>query len=80
MMVAVTAVDDLARTRLLRRGFLLEYVTLGWNVAGLALTLFICHVGYEVTADELGRLAAGELSRLPPEAGSFTWTTRAAPV
>ncbi len=36
-MVAVTAVDDLARARLLRRGFLLEYVTLGWNVAGIVV-------------------------------------------
>jgi divalent metal cation (Fe/Co/Zn/Cd) transporter len=31
----VTVVDDLARARLLRRGFVLEYVTLGWNVAGI---------------------------------------------
>jgi divalent metal cation (Fe/Co/Zn/Cd) transporter len=27
--------DDTARARLLRRGFALEYVTLGWNVAGI---------------------------------------------
>jgi cation diffusion facilitator family transporter len=110
----------------------------GDPVAGLAVTLFICHVGYEVTADvlhrladgvdpdvitqaeaaagsvpgvihahararwtgrtlrvevegwvdpglpardadALGRLVAGEVSRTLPEAGSFTWTTRAAP-
>jgi divalent metal cation (Fe/Co/Zn/Cd) transporter len=31
----VTVVDDPARARLLRRGFVLEYVTLGWNVAGI---------------------------------------------
>ena len=31
----VTVVDDLARARLLRRGFVLEYVTLGWNAAGI---------------------------------------------
>jgi divalent metal cation (Fe/Co/Zn/Cd) transporter len=31
----VTVVDDLVRARLLRRGFALEYVTLGWNVAGI---------------------------------------------
>jgi divalent metal cation (Fe/Co/Zn/Cd) transporter len=31
----VTVVDDLVRARLLRRGFVLEYVTLGWNVAGI---------------------------------------------
>ena len=31
----VTIVDDLARARLLRRGFVLEYVTLGWNAAGI---------------------------------------------
>jgi cation diffusion facilitator family transporter len=118
-------------------------VALGWSwgdpVAGIAVTLFICHVGYEVTADvmrrladgidpdvittaeaaagsvpgvihahararwtgrtlrveiegwidpgttardadTLGRLVAGEVSRQLPEAGSFTWTTRAAPV
>ena len=111
----------------------------GDPVAGLAVTLFICHVGYEVTADvmhrladgidpdvittaeaaagsvpgvvhahararwtgrtlrveiegwidpdttaraadDLGRLVADEISRQLPEAGAFTWTTRAAPV
>jgi cation diffusion facilitator family transporter len=111
----------------------------GDPVAGIAVTLFICHVGYEVTADvmrrladgvdpevivtaedaagsvpgvihahararwtgrtlrleiegwvdpdltardadALGRLVAGEISRRLPEAGSLTWTTRAAPV
>jgi cation diffusion facilitator family transporter len=110
----------------------------GDPVAGLAVTAFICHVGYEVTADvlrrladgvdpdvitraeaaagsvpgvihahararwtgrtlrvevegwvdpglpardadALGRLVADEISRQLPEAGSFTWTTRAAP-
>jgi cation diffusion facilitator family transporter len=110
----------------------------GDPVAGLAVTAFICHVGYEVTADvvhrladgvdpavittaeaaagsvpgvihahararwtgrtlrveiegwvdpdlpardadALGRLVADSLSRQLPEAGSFTWTTRAAP-
>ena len=110
----------------------------GDPVAGLAVTAFICHVGYEVTADVLHRLADGmnpdvitraeaaagsvrgvihahararwtgrtlrveiegwvdpglpaaeadalgrqvadEISRQLPEAGSFTWTTRAAP-
>jgi len=33
----VTAADDPARKALLRRGFALEYVTLAWNVAGLAV-------------------------------------------
>jgi len=110
----------------------------GDPVAGLAVTAFICHVGYEVTkdvvhrladgvdpdvittaeaaagsvtgvihahararwtgrtlrveiegwvdpeltakdADAIGRLVAGNISRQLPEAGSFTWTTRAAP-
>jgi cation diffusion facilitator family transporter len=110
----------------------------GDPVAGLAVTAFICHVGYEVTkdvvhrladgvdpevittaeatagsvpgvihahararwtgrtlrveiegwvdpelpakdADAMGRLVADNLSRQLPEAGSFTWTTRAAP-
>ena len=109
----------------------------GDPVAGLAVTVFICHVGYEVTADvmhrladgvdpdvittaeaaagsvqgvihahgrarwtgrtlrvevegwvdpdlpardadALGRLVAVEISRQLPEAGSFTWITRAA--
>jgi len=31
----VTVVDDPVRARLLRRGLRLEYVTLGWNVAGI---------------------------------------------
>lgn len=111
----------------------------GDPVAGIAVTAFICHVGYEVTADvmrrladgvdpdvitsaeaaagsvpgvvhahtrarwtgrtlrvevegwvdpgmtardadALGRLVADQISRQLPEAGSFTWTTRAAPV
>jgi len=110
----------------------------GDPVAGLAVTAFICHVGYEVTAevmhrladgvdpdvitraeaaagsvpgvahahararwtgrtlrveiegwvdpdtsardaDALGHLVAAEISRQLPEAGSLTWTTRAAP-
>jgi cation diffusion facilitator family transporter len=110
----------------------------GDPVAGLAITAFICHVGYEVTsdvvhrladgvdpeiiqaaeaaagsvpgvihahararwtgrtlrveieawvdpelpareADAMGRLVADSLSRQLPEAGSFTWITRAAP-
>ena len=110
----------------------------GDPVAGIAVTLFICHVGYEVTADvlrrladgvdpdvitaaeaaagsipgvihahararwtgrtlrveiegwvdpdmtardadTLGRLVADEVSRQLPDAGSLTWTTRAAP-
>jgi divalent metal cation (Fe/Co/Zn/Cd) transporter len=110
----------------------------GDPVAGLAVTAFICHVGYEITADvmhrladgvdpavitgaeaaagsvpgvthahararwtgrtlrielegwvdpdlpvrdadELGRQVAAALAREVPEAGSLTWTTRAAP-
>jgi cation diffusion facilitator family transporter len=110
----------------------------GDPLAGLLVTAFICHVGYEVTkdvvhrladgvdpeviskaeaaagsvpgvihahararwtgrtlrieiegwvdpelpareADKLGRLVADQISRQLPEAGSFTWTTRAAP-
>jgi divalent metal cation (Fe/Co/Zn/Cd) transporter len=31
----VTLTDDPARARLVRRGFVLEYVTLGWNVVGI---------------------------------------------
>jgi hypothetical protein len=30
-------------------------------------------------ADAMGRRVAGNISRQLPEAGSFTWTTRAAP-
>ena len=33
----MTAVDDTRRARLLRRGFTLEYATLAWNVAGIAV-------------------------------------------
>ena len=33
----MTVVEDPAGTRLLRRGFVLEYVTLGWNVAGIVV-------------------------------------------
>jgi divalent metal cation (Fe/Co/Zn/Cd) transporter len=31
------AMDETGRARLLRRGFALEYVTLGWNVAGIVV-------------------------------------------
>jgi len=37
---AVTSTDEAARTSLLRRGFALEYVTLGWNVAGIVVLAF----------------------------------------
>jgi divalent metal cation (Fe/Co/Zn/Cd) transporter len=33
--LAMASADDPIRTALLRRGFALEYVTLGWNVAGI---------------------------------------------
>jgi divalent metal cation (Fe/Co/Zn/Cd) transporter len=33
----VTVADDRARAVLLRRGFVLEYVTLAWNVAGIVI-------------------------------------------
>jgi divalent metal cation (Fe/Co/Zn/Cd) transporter len=36
----VTAVDDARRRVLLRRGFALEYATLGWNVAGIIVLGF----------------------------------------
>jgi divalent metal cation (Fe/Co/Zn/Cd) transporter len=32
-----TAADPSATARLLRRGFILEYVTLGWNIVGIAV-------------------------------------------
>jgi divalent metal cation (Fe/Co/Zn/Cd) transporter len=34
------AADDAVRTRLLRRGLRLEYLTLGWNVAGIIVLAF----------------------------------------
>jgi divalent metal cation (Fe/Co/Zn/Cd) transporter len=37
MICAVTFADDPARARLLRRGLVLEYLTLGWNVAGIVV-------------------------------------------
>jgi divalent metal cation (Fe/Co/Zn/Cd) transporter len=37
MIIVVTGADDPARAGLLRRGFTLEYVTLGWNVAGIII-------------------------------------------
>jgi divalent metal cation (Fe/Co/Zn/Cd) transporter len=36
----VTSADSAARNVLLRRGFALEYVTLGWNVAGIVVLAF----------------------------------------
>ena len=35
--MAVAAPDDQVRTALLRRGFVLEYATLAWNVAGIVV-------------------------------------------
>lgn len=35
--LAVTRTDDTARQALLRRGFALEYATLGWNVIGIVV-------------------------------------------
>ena len=35
MIFAVAAADDPERARLLRRGLVLEYLTLGWNVTGI---------------------------------------------
>jgi divalent metal cation (Fe/Co/Zn/Cd) transporter len=37
MICAMTFADDPARARLLRRGLVLEYLTLGWNVAGIVV-------------------------------------------
>lgn len=31
----MTVTDEAARRCLLRRGFVLEYITLGWNVVGI---------------------------------------------
>lgn len=36
----VTVLDDQARRSLLRRGFALEWATLGWNVAGIVVLAF----------------------------------------
>lgn len=33
----MTSINDIARARLLRRGFALEYATLGWNVIGIVV-------------------------------------------
>jgi hypothetical protein len=33
----VTRIDDSTRRSLLRRGFALEYTTLGWNVIGIVV-------------------------------------------
>jgi divalent metal cation (Fe/Co/Zn/Cd) transporter len=37
MIIVMTGADDPARVRLLRRGLVLEHVTLGWNVAGIVI-------------------------------------------
>jgi divalent metal cation (Fe/Co/Zn/Cd) transporter len=37
MIAVMTGADDPARARLLRRGLVLEYLTLGWNVAGIVI-------------------------------------------
>jgi cation diffusion facilitator family transporter len=53
----------------------------GDPVAGLAVTIFICHVGYEVTADVMRRLADGVepdvITRAEAAAGEVpAWCTR----
>jgi divalent metal cation (Fe/Co/Zn/Cd) transporter len=37
MITVMTGADDPGRGRLLRRGLVLEYLTLGWNVAGIVI-------------------------------------------
>jgi divalent metal cation (Fe/Co/Zn/Cd) transporter len=37
MIAVMTGADDPGRARLLRRGLMLEYLTLGWNVAGIII-------------------------------------------
>ena len=54
---------------------------LGDPIAGIAVTLFICHVGYEVTGDVVHRVADGvDLASSPPprmrRAWSAAWSMR----
>ena len=54
----------------------------GDPVAGIAVTLFICHVGYEVTKDVVHRLLAGVCStwRATRPAGRHPWLSRLAQI
>jgi divalent metal cation (Fe/Co/Zn/Cd) transporter len=50
----VVAVDEAARTALLRRGFALEFVTLGWNVIGVAVLAVAAAVARSVALAGFG--------------------------
>ena len=67
--------DDADERRQAIRAIAVSAVGLG--VTGLAELLIAVLTGSG--PDALGRLVADEISGQLPEAGSFTWTTRAAP-
>jgi hypothetical protein len=57
----VTSADDPVRTALLRRGFVLEYVTLGWNVAGIIVLAVAAVAARSVALAGFGLLAKIEI-------------------
>jgi divalent metal cation (Fe/Co/Zn/Cd) transporter len=50
----VTAADEPRRQVLLRRGFVLEYLTLGWNVAGIVVLGFAAVAAHSVALAGFG--------------------------
>ena len=48
------ASTDAGQARLLRRGFALEYVTLGWNVAGIVVLAFVAFAARSVALAGFG--------------------------
>jgi divalent metal cation (Fe/Co/Zn/Cd) transporter len=50
----VTALDDLTRRALLRRGFALEWSTLGWNVAAIVVLAFAAFIARSVALAGFG--------------------------
>jgi len=59
--LGVTAADESARARLLRRGFMLEYVTLGWNAAGIIVLGFAAVAARSVALAGFGLDSAVEI-------------------
>lgn len=45
--------DDAAHARLLRRGRVMEYATLGWNVAGIVVLVALAALGAFLIAEKL---------------------------
>jgi hypothetical protein len=61
--VPVTVTEERARQMLVRRGFLLEQATLGWNVAGIIVLAFAAVAARSVALAGFGLDSLIEIAR-----------------